>query len=119
MSGYLVDTNVVSEFVKPEPARQVMESFKMPFSRRRATLQQWFDEGLPEWFQTHLLPVKKSTMDRWARLTIAARSRGITLATTDGLIAATALEHDLTVITRDHDFDGLGVKLFKPLPDGP
>jgi predicted nucleic acid-binding protein len=53
--------------------------------------------------------------DRWGRLTIQAKRRGITIGTTDGLIAATALEHDLTIVTRNvKDFAGTGVAIFNP-----
>ena len=48
-------------------------------------------------------------------MTIQAKRKGFTISTADGLIAATALEHDLTLVTRNtKDFASLGVKLFNP-----
>jgi predicted nucleic acid-binding protein len=61
------------------------------------------------------LPVTKEIAERWGRATIEAKRKGLMLATADGLIAATALEHDLTLVTRNtKDFAGLGVALLNP-----
>jgi predicted nucleic acid-binding protein len=67
----------------------------------RAELEERLNHGLPAWFEAHLIPVTKPIVDRWGRLTIPAKRRGVTLTTTDGLIAATALEHDLAIATRN------------------
>ena len=84
-------------------------------SKRRAELERWLDEGLPDWFQSHLLPVTKAIADRWGRLTIEAKRKGISITTADGLIAATALEHDLEVVTRNvRDFAETSVSIFNP-----
>jgi predicted nucleic acid-binding protein len=81
-------------------------------------LEQWLQEGLPAWFQSHLLPVTKVIADRWARVTIEAKRRGIAVAMADGLIAATALEHDLILVTRNvRDFADLSVPIFSPWTD--
>lgn len=47
-------------------------------------------EGVPGWFGSNLLPVTKAIADQWGRVTIQAKCKGMTLATIDGLIAATA-----------------------------
>jgi predicted nucleic acid-binding protein len=48
-------------------------------------------------------------------LAAVAKQKRMTLAVVDGVIAATALEHDLTVVTRNvRDFDGLGLQVFNP-----
>ena len=71
--------------------------------------------GLPEWFQSHLLPVTKTIADRWGRLTIEAKRKGRTIAIADGLIAATAMDHDLAVVTRNvQDFAETGVAIIDP-----
>ncbi len=124
MNGYLIDTNVISEFIQPQPAAQVIRWFhqvspsnlyasvmtlgeirlgieKLPESKRRSALENWLQTGLPIWFASNLLPVSSGIADRWGKLTIQARRRGMMLTTTDGLIAATALEHDLTLVTRN------------------
>ncbi len=138
MTAYLVDTNVISEFAKSEPNPRVIGWLQQtdPASlfasvitfgeirlgienlapgRRRAELETWLATGLPAWFAANLLPVTRETADRWARVSMRARRQGLALATPDGLLAATALEHDLTLATRDvKDFTGLEVELFNP-----
>ena len=135
---FLIDTNVISEFVRPKPSLQVKHWFEsadpeslfasvvtfgeirlgiedLPEGKRRAALEQWLEEGVPEWFQANLLPVTKAIADRWGQMTIQAKRKGVTISTADGLIAATALEHDLTLVTRNaKDFAVVGVKLFNP-----
>jgi len=62
-----------------------------------------------------LFPVTKAIADRWAVLAAQAQRKGMTLANIDGLIAATALEHDLTLVTRNvKDFAGIEVRLLNP-----
>ncbi|MBS0315528.1 MAG: PIN domain-containing protein [Proteobacteria bacterium] len=59
-----------------------------------------------------MLPIGARTADRWGRL---AGSKGRPLPALDGLPAATALHHDLTLVTRNtRDFEGLGVRLVNP-----
>jgi tRNA(fMet)-specific endonuclease VapC len=78
-------------------------------------LEQWLDHELIESFETRLLPVTKVIADRWAVLSAQAQRRGTPLANIDGLLAATAVEHSLTVVTRNvKDFSGLGVTTFNP-----
>lgn len=138
MSGYLVDTNTLSEYSKPFPNGGVMDWFQhadpktlfasvvtfgeirrgieaMPAGRRRNDIEMWFRSGLPRWFDQNLLPVDRDVADRWGRLAIEAKQIGLTLATADGLIAATAVEHDLTLVTRNvKDFAGLGIQIICP-----
>jgi predicted nucleic acid-binding protein len=135
---YLIDTNVLSEFAKPLPNPDVKLWFDktnpdtlfasvvtlgeirlgiegMPAGKRRTELEGWLENGLPAWFAANLLPVTKRIADRWGRVTIRARRTGLNLATADGLIAATALEHDFTLVTRNaKDFAGLGVTILNP-----
>jgi predicted nucleic acid-binding protein len=139
MNGYLVDTNVLSEFGKsqqPEPRvklwvettaprtlfasvvtwgefRKGIEG--QPSEQRRAGLEHWLEHDLREWFQSRLLPVTRTIADRWGVLAGQFKLKGRALTMGDGLIAATALEHDLTLATRNvRDFSGLGVTIFNP-----
>lgn len=138
MSGFLIDTNVVSEFIKPQPDSKVIRWLEaadpeclfasvitfgeirigiedLAPGKRRTDLEQWLDQGLPEWFEDHLLPVTKAIVDRWGRLTIQVKRGGVTITTADGLIAATAMEHDLTLVTRNvKDFAGVRTTIFNP-----
>lgn len=82
--------------------------------KRRKQLEEW-NEDIQISFAARLLPVTMSIGDRWAILSAEAQRRGTPLPIMGGLIAATALEHDLTVATRNvKDFAGLGVAIFNP-----
>ena len=138
MTGFLLDTNVLSEFSRSrEPDKRVDHWLKatpqesvfasvltfaeirrgielLPAGKRRSQLEEWQDE-LQILFATRLLPVTKAIGDRWAVLSAQAQRRGIPLAILDGLIAASALEHNLTLVTRNvKDFAGLGVSILNP-----
>jgi predicted nucleic acid-binding protein len=79
-------------------------------------LEKWLEEGLPQWFQENLLPVAKTISDRRGRIVIRAKRRGLALATADGLIAASAIEHGLTLLTRNvKDFAGRRCSDFQSL----
>jgi toxin FitB len=138
VTNYLIDTNVISELIRPRPESSVVRWFQetdpgalfssvitwgeirlgvenLPTGKRRTEIEHWLETRLPEWFGDNLLPVTRSTADRWGRLTARTRRGGITLATADGLMAATALEGDLVLVTRNmRDFVALGVRLFDP-----
>jgi predicted nucleic acid-binding protein len=88
----------------------------LPESKRRSGLQQWLDETLRPWFEGRVLPISESIARQWGGVLAGqCQLRGRALGLADGFIAATALEHDLTVITRNvKDFEGLGVAVFSP-----
>lgn len=138
MTDSLLDTNVLSEFshtgapdhrvdqwLDSQPEESLFASVLtfaeilrgielLPASKRRTQLEEWLTD-LQTSFATRLLPVTKAIADRWAVLSAQAQLRGTPLANIDGLIAATALEHDLTLVTRNvKHFSGLSVKLFNP-----
>ena len=138
MNGYLLDTNVPSEFSRDRPEPRVVLWLKsqpmttlflsavtigeirkglivLPQGRRRNELESWFHTDLHVWFHDRILPVTYSIADRWGGLDGQCQLKGTPLNTADGLIAATALEHELTVVTRNvKDFAGLGVEVFNP-----
>jgi predicted nucleic acid-binding protein len=87
----------------------------LPDSKRRIDLQAWLDGTMRPWFHRRLLPIDETIAKRWGALNAQCKLKGIAVSTVDGLIAATALEHDLTVVTRNaKDFTGTGVQLFNP-----
>ena len=138
MSGFLLDTNIISELVKPKPEANVTEWIEntdesllylsvltlgeirrgiaaLPQSRRRATLEAWLDKDLRARFEGRILVIDQEVADRWGLLTSAARNSGIVLPVIDGLLAATALEHNLTLVTRDTgQIPSIGVAVFNP-----
>lgn len=138
MSGFLLDTNIISELVKPKPEATVTEWIEntdesllylsvltlgeirrriatLPQSRRRATLEAWLDKDLRARFADRILAIDQEVADRWGLLTATARNRGIVLPVIDGLLAATALEHNLTLVTRDTgQIPSVGVAVFNP-----
>jgi len=138
MTGFLLDTNVPSELTRPQSDPQVEkwlndaddeqlylsvvslgEIFKgltiLPESKRRKQLQQWIEDTLRPWFNGRILPVTERIAERWGILAGERQLKGRRLTMADGLIAATALEHDLAVVTRNvPDFDDLGVGVFNP-----
>jgi predicted nucleic acid-binding protein len=138
VKGFLVDTNVLSEFSRRGAPDQRVKSWLgaatpgtlyvsvltlaeirrgielLPPSKRRDQLEHWLENDLLEPFDdANVLPVTKGIGDRWAALSARAQQKGIQPSVIDGLLAATALEHDLTLVTRNvKDFEQLGVGLF-------
>jgi predicted nucleic acid-binding protein len=138
MSGFLLDTNVPSELTRPRSDPHVEkwlddanddelylsvislgEMLKgvtvLPEGKRREGLQRWLDGTLRPWFQGRILPISDAIAERWGVLAGECQLKGRPLKLADGLIAATALEHDLAVVTRNvRDFTGLGVGVIDP-----
>ena len=138
MSGFLLDTNIISELIKPRPEANVtawIESTDesllylsvltlgeirrgiaaLPQSRRRATLEAWLEKDLRARFEQRILIIDEEVAGRWGLLTAVARISEIALPVIDGLLAATALEHNLTLVTRDiGQIPSMGVAVFNP-----
>jgi len=131
---YLVDAIVLSEPTKLTPNLRVVDWLSeherhlvvdsiilgelsvgilaLPRGRKRAQLEPWFEMVVQT---VECLPWDVAISRRWARLVVDMRKRGRTLPVLDAMIAATALEHDLTVVTRNvHDFRHAGVKVVNP-----
>jgi toxin FitB len=138
MTGFLVDTNVPSELVRsqPEPsverwiAAQNLDSLFISAvsfgelrkgitllspGKRRIELESWIEGDLSILFSGRILSVTRAISERWGMLDAGRQLAGRPLNTADGMIAATALEHDLTVVTRNvNDFEQLGVTILNP-----
>ena len=143
MTGFLLDTNVLSEFsrsaippnpkvkrwiewAQPETLFTSVLSFGeirkgidlLPPGKKRRELEQWLDEDLNGWFGDNLLPVTKAISNHWGVLAARSQQQGKPLGSIDGLLAATALEHGLTVATHNtRHFQDLGVRIFDPWED--
>lgn len=138
MSGFLIDTNVISELIKTTPAPQVTawvdataaeliyisvitlgEIRKgislLPQSKRRTQLEAWLGSDLLMRFAGRIIDIDHEIADRWGQL---SGVRGSTLPVIDGLLAATAIHHNLTLVTRNtRDVARTGVALFNPWSD--
>ncbi|MCC7359026.1 MAG: type II toxin-antitoxin system VapC family toxin [Anaerolineales bacterium] len=135
---YLLDTCVLSEFVKPKPERKVIAWLNSvdleavflsavtlgeiqfgisnrPPSNRRTELEVWLSEALPQQFGDRILALEAETFVEWGKLTAAQKRKGETQSVMDSLITATALEHKLVLVTRNvNDFKVSGLSVFNP-----
>ena len=138
MTRFFVDTNIPSELTRERPDAGVAAFLKgadktsiflsvmtigeickgiagLPPSQKRDSLQSWLDNDVRHWFAGRVLPVSEEIAERWGRLAASAKLRGAPLAVVDGVIAATASHHRLTLVTRNiKDFANLGVDLLNP-----
>ncbi len=119
--SYLIDTNVLSELKKRQPHPRVVQWFDerpasalylsvltmgelrkgieaIPDQARRLRFLDWLEIDLPQYFAGRILAVDTRIADRWGRLCASA---GKPLPAIDSLLAATALEHDLILVTRN------------------
>ena len=134
--NYLVDTNVLSELAKPQPAGEVMAWFVkhephlyvssislgeirkglelLPSGKRKTSLQAWF-KAVCERMDGRILSFNTSTADVWGQLVANLETKGITIPAVDSQLAATAHRHGLTMVTRNvANFKNAGVKLVNP-----
>ena len=135
---YLLDTCVLSEFVKPRPERRVvswlnsMEPEQVflsavtigeiqygissrPLSKRRTELELWLSVSLPEQFAGRVLSLDADTFVAWGQMMARQRRKGEPMAVMDSLIAATALQHKMVLVTRNvSDFKSTDVNVLSP-----
>ena len=138
MSGFLLDTNCISEVVslKPDPRvlawmdaaderslylsaltlgeiRKGVET--LAGSKRRAQLEAWLEIDVRNRFAGRILSIDAAVADRWGTLAGEMKRKGKPMPTIDALIAATALHHQLTVVSRNvNDFKNAEVPVFNP-----
>ena len=109
--AWLIDTNIVSDARKPRPDPRIV-SF---FSTHLADL---LTLKLRPMFDGRVLPLSEDILLKWRSLMEQGRKSGYTYSQIDLLIAATALHHGLTVVTRDRsDYDRAGVSVLNPWED--
>jgi predicted nucleic acid-binding protein len=141
VTGWLLDTNVLSELRRPRPAPQVVafvagQPLDLLFvstvtlaeirfgielvtdANRRAELNGWLTHKVRPMFEERILPVTEDIMFTWRLLVEEGRKAGHTFSQPDLIIAATGLHHGLTVVTRDTgDYAKARVPLFDPWRD--
>ncbi|MEO8136040.1 MAG: type II toxin-antitoxin system VapC family toxin, partial [Betaproteobacteria bacterium] len=88
---------------------------RLPESAKRNALRQWARIEIADRFRDRLLTIDSGVAARWGALVGLAESRGQPLPVIDSLIAATGLQHDLIVVTRNtEDFERCGASCFNP-----
>jgi len=137
VSGFLLDTNIISELVRPKPEPKVTAwvgsidenllylsvltlgeirkgVVSLKDAARRVALEAWLASDLVLRFAGRILVVDLPVADRWGRLNAQVGPKS-QLPVIDGLLAATAMHHNLTLVTRNtKDVGGTGVPLFNP-----
>ena len=140
--NYLLDTNVVSEWVKPRPAPNVVRWLadidedrvylsvitfaeirqgvsELSSGRRRDSLLSWLEHDLSARFEGRILDVNLAIAEAWGSLMARSKQMGLNLNVMDAFIAATAQVHAVTLVTRNMShFEKLDVALANPWTNG-
>jgi toxin FitB len=141
VTGWLLDTNVLSELRRPKPDRKVVAFIaaqplellyvsaltlvEMRFgievvadATKRAELNDWLAHKVRPMFERRVLSVTEDIMFKWRLLVEDGRKAGYTFSQPDLIIAATALHHGLTVVTRNvSDYEQVRTRVFNPWVD--
>ncbi|MGA9306146.1 MAG: type II toxin-antitoxin system VapC family toxin [Candidatus Sulfotelmatobacter sp.] len=122
--SYLLDTNCISEPTRDRPEPRVLSwldavdesqlylsvltlgeirkgANALPESRRRSQLEVWLERQVKVRFSGRILPISDDIAERWGWLAAEAKIRGRSLPVIDGLLAATALHHNLVLVSRN------------------
>jgi predicted nucleic acid-binding protein len=142
VTGWLLDTNVLSELRRPRSERKVvafvaavpLESLYVSTvtlaeirfgielvadAGRRAALNDWLTHKVRPMFEQRVLPVTEDIMLKWRLLVERGRKTGHTFSQPDLIIAATAIEHGLTLVSRDTgDYEKTGAPVLNPWTAG-
>ena len=137
MSGFLLDTCVLSEFRKPAPDRGLvawLEAIdetttyissltvgelrfgiaRSPAGRKRNELERWLSSEVVPTFAGRILQIGHDVADRWGRIRADADARGKSLSPLDALIAATAMHYNLGLVTRNEKHFPAGTGIVNP-----
>lgn len=141
MKGWLLDTNILSELRKPKPEPKVVAFVNaqsldglylsaVTFAEirfgielvadvhKRAALGDWLNLQLRPMFESRTLSVSEDIMFKWRLMVEEGRKAGHTFSQPDLIIAATALHHGLTIVSRDTGgYEKTGVPIFNPWKD--
>lgn len=141
MTGWLLDTNILSELRKVKPAPKVagfiaaqpldllfvssvtFAEIRFGIERiadptRRAELNDWLTHKVRPMFEGRVLPISEDIMLKWRLLAEEGQKTGHTFSQPDLIIAAAALHHGLTIATRDRgDYTRARVPVFNPWID--
>jgi len=135
---WLLDTCVLSEFSKPTPEPAVVDwlrkqadadlaisvltigeiekgIYRLPESAKKNRLLVWLESEVLGRFEDRIMAIDLAVVKQWARFQAETEKKGRSLAAIDGLLAATAQAHQMTLVTRNNpDMEATGVSLFNP-----
>jgi toxin FitB len=138
VTGWLLDTNILSELRRPKPERKVVAFIEdkpldllfvsvvtlaeirfgievVDDAAKRAELKDWLAHKVRPMFDQRVLAVDEDVMLKWRLLVEEGRKAGHTFSQPDLIIGATALDHGLTVVSRDtRDFERARVPVLNP-----
>lgn len=138
MTGFLLDTNCISELVRAKPEPQVVQWLDecderllylsvltigeirkgiaaLLAGKQRTRLESWLELELKTRFNDRILSIDEEVAERWGVIAAQAKASGRPLAVIDGLLAATALHYNLVIVTRNTaDFAETNVSLVCP-----
>lgn len=141
MTGWLLDTNILSELRRPKPERKVLAFVAaqplellyistvtlaeirfgielLPDVARRSELNDWLAHKVRPMFEQRVLAITEDIMFKWRLLVEEGRKVGHTFSQPDLIIAATGQHHGLTIVSRDTaDYDKAQVTVFNPWTD--
>jgi len=136
--AYLLDTCTISEMVSARPSKSVLEWFQaqderdlylsiitigeiekgiyqLPSSKKRVKLESWFFDKLAPSFRGRILNIDRKFITTWAKMMAGLKAQGVVRPSFDSLLEATALEHDLILVTRNvRNFAGSTVTILNP-----
>jgi toxin FitB len=141
VTGWLLDTNILSELRRPKPERKTLvfiaaQPLELLYvssvtfaeirfgielltdASRRAELNDWLAHKVRPMFEQRVLAITEDIMFKWRLLVEDGRKAGHTFSQPDLIIAATALQHGLTVVSRDvSDYQKAQTPVFNPWVD--
>ena len=141
MTGWLLDTNILSELRRPKPERKVLTFIAaqpldllyissatlaeirfgielVSDASRRAGLNDWLAHKMRPMFARRVLEITEDIMFKWRLLVEDGRKAGHTFSQPDLIIAATALHHGLTIVTRNTgDYERTHAPILNPWID--
>jgi len=139
--AYLIDTCAISEMVQKVPDQNVLEwfehqseetlflsvvswgeiqtgIFQLPAGKRRVRLEKWMIDDLLPTFLGRIIDIDQQLITTWAKMLAGFRAKGITRPGFDSLIEATALQHNMILVTRNEKhFRNSDVSIFNPWND--
>ena len=136
--NYLLDTCVISELIKPRPSQKVVTWIdsieeeklyisvitigefekgisKLPTSSKKDRISDWLNEDLLIRFKGRILDLDVNTLIKWGQIVANLENQGRKIPAVDSLIAATVLQYDLCLVTRNiQDFQNCSIKILNP-----